>query len=106
MPALAAPAIADLAWPLAIALAWLAGDNAGWLWVLGVTATYLLYETLHFSYHLPEDHVVHRRLPGLRRLRALHQLHHRSEEMTRTNFNLTFPLTDWLAGTLKEPTSR
>ena len=45
-------------------------------------------------------------LPGLRRLRVLHQLHHRPEEMTRTNFNLTFPLTDWLAGTLKEPTSR
>lgn len=87
-------------------LATLVTANAGWLWVLGVTATYLLYETLHFSYHLPETHAVHRRLPGLRHLRALHQLHHRPDEMTRSNFNLTFPLTDWLRGTLKAPPRR
>ena len=66
-----------------------------------VTATYLLYEMLHFSYHLPRDHWLHRHVPGLWRLRHLHVLHHQREHMTEINFNLTFPLTDWLLGTLR-----
>ena len=92
--------LALVAVPGAWLLAATAGSNAAWLWVCGVTATYLLYELLHFSYHLPRRHWLHRHVPGLWRLRHLHVLHHARGHMTSANFNLTFPLTDWLAGTL------
>lgn len=92
--------LAVVAAPGAWALASVASHNAAWLWVLGVTATYLLYEMLHFSYHLPREHWLHRHVPGLWRLRHLHVLHHQRQHMTEINFNLTFPLTDWLMGTL------
>ena len=78
----------------------LVSANAGWLWALGVTATYLLYEMLHFSDHLPSTHWLHRHVPGLAAMAHLHALHHRRSQMTEANFNLTFPLTDWLLGTL------
>jgi len=34
---------------------------------------------------------------------ALHRIHHDRRHMTEVNFNLTFPLTDWVMGTLKHP---
>lgn len=80
----------------------LVSDNAGWLWALGVTATYLLYEMLHFSDHLPPTHWLHRHVPGLAYMAKLHHIHHRRAVMTEVNFNLTFPLTDWLLGTLRK----
>lgn len=76
------------------------GTNAGWLWVIGVTATYLLYELLHFSDHLPPDSLPHRLIPGLAFMARLHHLHHARAHMAEINFNLTLPLTDWLMGTL------
>jgi len=61
---------------------------------------YVHYEVLHTAYHLPEGHWLAQR--GLvRRLRWLHQTHHDPALMTRYNFNITWPLCDWLFGTLK-----
>ncbi len=40
------------------------------------------------------------RLPWVRHMRRLHELHHRPELMRTRNFNIVFPLTDWLMGTL------
>jgi sterol desaturase/sphingolipid hydroxylase (fatty acid hydroxylase superfamily) len=34
------------------------------------------------------------------RLRQLHTLHHRPELMQTHNFNITYPIGDWLFGTL------
>lgn len=93
--------LAVVAAPGAWLLSTIISSNAAWLWVSGVTATYLLYEMLHFSYHLPRQHWLHRHVPGLWRLRHLHVLHHARTHMTEANFNLTFPLTDWILGTLR-----
>jgi general stress protein CsbA len=61
-------------------------------------AYYLLYECLHFVYHLPADAPV-ARWPGVRWLATLHRLHHDPRRMQERNFNLVFPLCDAVAGT-------
>lgn len=67
---------------------------------------YLLYEVMHLFEHLPDQHPI-ARLPGIAHMRHLHALHHRRDLMTTRNFNLVFPLTDWLLGTLHwEPMPR
>lgn len=86
--------------PGLLALDALVSANAGALWMAGIIATYLIYELVHFSDHLPEGHWLHRVVPGLGTMAALHRIHHDRHRMTEVNFNLTFPLTDWLLGTL------
>lgn len=60
---------------------------------------YLLYEAFHTCHHLPDGHPL-TRLPWLRHMRRLHQLHHRRDLMHTHNFNIVLPLMDWLRGTL------
>lgn len=60
---------------------------------------YLVYEVLHFLYHVPPQWRAGR-LPGVRWLARLHRLHHEPARMQQSNFNLVFPLCDWLLGTL------
>ena len=60
---------------------------------------YLVYEVLHFLYHVPPSWRLGR-LPGVCWLAKLHRLHHEPARMQQGNFNLVFPLCDWLAGTL------
>jgi hypothetical protein len=69
------------------------------LFVATALAYYLLYETLHFLYHVP-PHWRLARLAGVRQLAGLHRLHHDARRMQHCNFNLVFPLFDRLAGTL------
>lgn len=67
---------------------------------------YLAYEVFHACEHLPPENPV-TRLPWIRQMRRLHELHHRRELMQERNFNIVFPLTDYLFGTLywePEPT--
>ncbi|MCQ4167493.1 sterol desaturase family protein [Tahibacter harae] len=67
---------------------------------------YLSYEIFHACEHLPATHPL-ARLPWIRHMRRLHQLHHRRDLMQTRNFNLVFPLMDWLHGTLHwEPEDR
>ena len=66
---------------------------------------YLMYEVLHSCVHLPDDHALSR-LPWLRHMRRLHALHHRRDLMQTKNFNISFPLFDWIYGTLHRETSR
>lgn len=67
---------------------------------------YLSYEIFHACEHLPASHPL-ARLPWIRHMRRLHQLHHRRDLMQTHNFNLVFPLMDWLRGTLHwEPEDR
>lgn len=60
---------------------------------------YLAYEVFHACEHLPPRHPVSR-LPWIRQMRRLHELHHRRELMQERNFNIVFPLMDYLFGTL------
>ena len=67
---------------------------------------YLAYEVFHACEHLPAENPV-TRWPWIRQMRRLHELHHRRELMLERNFNIVFPLMDYLFGTLywePEPT--
>ena len=60
---------------------------------------YLTYEVFHACEHLPSHNRI-TRLPWIRQMRRLHELHHRREMMQQRNFNIVFPLMDYLFGTL------
>ncbi|MFW0753753.1 SRPBCC family protein [Pseudomonas sp. H11T01] len=60
---------------------------------------YLAYEVFHACEHLPPGNPI-TRLPWIRQMRHLHELHHRRELMQERNFNIVFPLMDYLFGTL------
>ncbi|MVV47366.1 SRPBCC family protein [Pseudomonas sp. PB120] len=60
---------------------------------------YLAYEVFHACEHLPPENPL-TRLPWIRQMRRLHELHHRRELMQARNFNIVFPLMDYLFGTL------
>ena len=80
-------------------LAWVASHNVAWLFIAVGIAYFLNYEILHFSYHAPPDSWL-ARLWLVRVLGGLHQAHHDPALMTRANFNITYPIGDWLFGTL------
>ena len=74
------------------------GADAGWAWMVGGMAHYLLYEVLHTAAHLPE-HPLLARLPLVNTLRRNHWVHHHQALMADVNLNLTPPFADWLMGT-------
>jgi sterol desaturase/sphingolipid hydroxylase (fatty acid hydroxylase superfamily) len=92
-----------LAAPLGLALGALFSPNVGWLFGATAVSYFLIYEWLHFAYHLPKDGFIGR-LGLVRRLRHHHTAHHDPSLMTRYNFNITFPIADRLFGTLLGPT--
>ena len=88
--------------PLWILLYFLASANAAWLALATAVAYFLNYEWLHFAYHCdPQSRIG--RLPGLATLRRLHLNHHDPRLMARYNFNITYPVGDWLFRTLYRP---
>ena len=84
---------------LGVLVALVAPAGVAALFVATALGYYLLYEILHFLYHVPPHWPV-ARLPGVRALARLHRLHHDPRRMQDVNFNLVFPLCDRLAGTL------
>jgi hypothetical protein len=84
--------------PLGLLLAWLFSANVAWLFVMVALGYYLNYELLHLAYHLPERSIV-LRLPFVVQLRRLHHRHHEPALMAKANFNITYPIGDWLFGT-------
>jgi sterol desaturase/sphingolipid hydroxylase (fatty acid hydroxylase superfamily) len=90
--------IGCLATPIALGFALLVSPNAGWLFAVVAVSYFLLYEWLHFAYHLPADGTIGR-LPVVGTLRRHHQLHHDAALMADWNFNITFPIADALFGT-------
>ena len=81
--------------PVALLLAWMFSANVAWLFLATGLAYYLNYELLHLAYHLPEGSRW-LRLPFLSRLRRLHHVHHDTALMASRNFNITYPIGDWL----------
>jgi Fatty acid hydroxylase superfamily len=98
--------LGGLATPIGALFFLLVSPNAGWLFVATAMGYFLTYEWLHFGYHLPEDHPLARsRL--MRALRRHHTAHHDLRRMGHHNFNISFPLFDWVMGTTyKEPARR
>ena len=88
--------------PVWFALEALVSANVAWLFIASGLAYFLNYELLHSAYHLPAGHPL-ARLALVRRLRWLHTAHHDPRLMARHNFNITYPLGDWLFGTLYRP---
>lgn len=87
------------AFPVWWLLSVVASENVAWLFIATGIAYYLNYEILHLAYHLPPQHPI-ARLGLVRRLHWLHQQHHDPRRMAHINFNISYPLCDWLFGTL------
>jgi hypothetical protein len=85
--------------PVWFALEWLLSANVAWLFIATGIFYFLNYEVLHLAYHLPPEHWLARRAL-VRRLAWLHRRHHDPAQMTRVNFNISYPVCDWLFGTL------
>ena len=90
--------LGGMALPLWAVLYVFATTNVAWLAVATAFAYFLNYEWLHFAYHCEPGSRVGR-IPGVQRLRGLHRDHHNPALMTRYNFNITYPIGDWLFGT-------
>jgi hypothetical protein len=90
--------------PIAIVLFVVRARNVALLYVMTAMSYFLIYEWLHLSHHTPSEGLAGR-LGFLRRLRAHHQAHHDPARMTSGNFNITFPICDWLFGTRLRPTT-
>ena len=87
--------IGGFAVPAGMLLAWIATPNVAWLFV-AVAAFYLLnYELFHTAYHLPQGHWVEN-IPLFKRFRSLHWKHHDTRLMAGHNFNVTYPIGDWI----------
>ena len=85
--------------PVWFALAHFLSANVAWLFVASGIFYFLNYEVLHLAYHLPETNPL-ARIGLVRRLRWLHMLHHDPSLMARHNFNISYPVCDWLFGSL------
>lgn len=104
------PAWLIVIYSLGLFAAWwlltLLNGNVAALFSFTLLAGYLGYEIFHACEHLPASHPL-AKLPWIRQMRRHHELHHERERMQTQNFNLVFPLMDWLFGTLyQEPVQR
>jgi sterol desaturase/sphingolipid hydroxylase (fatty acid hydroxylase superfamily) len=85
--------------PVGALLYFLVSPNVSFLFVLTAILYFLNYELLHFAYHMDPQSWVGR-LPFIGRLRTHHTYHHDRRLMIRYNFNITYPICDYLFGTL------
>jgi hypothetical protein len=87
------------AFPVAFLLGWFISANAAYLFFATAMGYYLNYELFHLAYHLPEKSWVGR-LPFMEVLRRSHTRHHDLHLMSKLCFNITYPICDWIFGTL------
>jgi hypothetical protein len=89
-----------LSLPFAFLAAWLISSNAGYIVVITMTAYYLLYEGLHTLSHFDDEkHPYLKYIPLVNTVRRMHYVHHALGYMQTRNFNLTFPICDYIFGT-------
>lgn len=67
--------------------------------VLGSTAYFLAYETMHTICHVPHDHFLLKNR-FIKFMWNHHRLHHHHRLMNKWNFGIVYPLMDYLMGTL------
>ena len=87
-------ASALLGWLVSLLL----GPNAGYMVPITMIGHYMVYETMHFCCHIPENAFV-RHCPLINTMRRHHITHHNMGIMMHVNMNLTLPLADWTLGT-------
>jgi hypothetical protein len=61
---------------------------------------FILYEIVHFTSHLPEKHWL-LKIGHLKAMRQHHLIHHNPRFMNQCNFNIVFPLSDYIFRTKK-----
>jgi hypothetical protein len=76
----------------------LVNPNAGYVVFITMIGHYMVYETLHFFCHVPDNAFV-RNMPFVNTIRRHHIAHHNLGIMMHVNMNLTFPIADWALGT-------
>jgi hypothetical protein len=88
--------------PVIVVAGLLRGPGLAGIFLLAAVAYFLMYETLHALYHLP-DATLNRlgigRVRLFRKLQAHHTHHHVLGRMAHVNFNVTIPLMDVVLGT-------
>lgn len=100
-PPLFLPAILVANSPIPLLLSVAISPNLGLLFFGSALAYYLVYEWFHFLHHLPPTSWLGRRsLVG--RFRRHHTRHHELARMEKGNFNVSFPLWDWILETMLE----
>ena len=99
IPAAGVVSVIAISAPIAYAIARLVTPNCGFLGLATAGVYVVAYELTHLAYHLPEDSFVGR-LRVVQVLREHHRRHHHPALMQKWNFNVTVPLSDWVAGTL------
>ncbi|MCI0616073.1 sterol desaturase family protein [bacterium] len=87
-----------LASPVFFLTWYLTNSNVAGLFLITAIGYFLLYEWMHLLYHLPESNKLGR-IPLIRALKRHHQTHHNHALMNDYNFNITFPIWDWVMGT-------
>jgi hypothetical protein len=88
--------------PILIAAGFLRGPGQSGVFLLVAVGYFLMYETLHALYHLPDatlDRLGLGRRALFRRMQAHHAHHHILGRMAHVNFNVTIPLMDVVLGT-------
>jgi len=98
-PPFALPALLVLNLPIPLLLGYFVSANLAWLFFLSVLAYYFVYEWFHFAHHLRRDSWLGRRAL-VAWFRRHHTQHHELALMEKGNFNVSFPLADWLLGTM------
>ena len=84
--------------PPALILGTLWSANAGLLLICTTVGIYLNYEFFHWACHVKDDRFI-RHVPFMNTIRRHHIAHHNQAIMMEKNFNLTYPIADWLFGT-------
>lgn len=84
--------------PFAWLLAQAVNANAGYILMVTIIGNYLLYEAFHYCCHVHDNWFV-RNVPFVNTIRRHHTAHHNMGIMMARNFNLTFPVADWVMGT-------
>ena len=96
------PLILVMNLPIPILLTIFISQNLGLLFFATVLAYYLTYEWFHFVHHIPADTWIGRR-KFVGKLRYHHTRHHDPAVMADGNFNVSFPLWDWLLQSILPP---
>jgi hypothetical protein len=96
-----------VATPMALLAAFVRGPGVAGIFYICAVVYFLLYESMHALYHFPPALLRRLHLGGhlFSLMQAHHSHHHRLDRMTFVNFNVTFPLMDWLLGTKERATA-
>jgi hypothetical protein len=95
-----------VATPIALLAAFLRGPGVAGVFYICAVGYFLAYETMHALYHFPPALLRRLHLGGtlFSLMQAHHTHHHRLDRMPFVNFNVTFPLMDWMLGTKERAT--